>query len=560
MSKLLVNRNEISFLEENLNQKIQKDFDLDTIAWNSNPDNYRLAAEQINVLLDSILTEHGISNSQIDAKISHIFLRDFFYYQDENKKVRQKSLDRLYFYLFSKSRKDFLSNEKVDFSNKKQIFVTIGRSTPIGYVSLLSKKTGFVGQRIIQMTEIPSLMNNIYSRDVDVCIYVNEKFLKDERGIKILVELFSRRFISTVLNSSLTFEFSEELRTWGNSRNILDASGRLGYIRYWMNLKKDYLGALAQNDPMRKLFNHLSSDTLSFMLRSLENAAITGNLGFNYSIDAFLPVLLRLCDDCKAEPLSNIYFDREDPAFSNYGKDFTYFCTIGSDKYLIKKEKSEMFSYFKQFATNLRNANLVRVFNVPAKRVKNKGWSSNLDIATNELLYQYVQLNVVSGVKTAIFFYDDSKNLNDLEILLNQDYIFRFKQPEVRGNSIGSLAKLAYENRKEIVRQYIPSLSNRDLHSEIYLPYPETFNGENQIMRIKTGKYLEQLLGDFLKRVYKPEFSKHQAELSTFDNNASDIKKLKMSLNISSLDYQSIEKLDKEVMDFLDIKNNKVSA
>lgn len=117
------------------------------------------------------------------------------------------------------------------------------------------------------------------------------------------------------------------------------------------------------------------------------------------------------------------------------GKKEIYLDVRASLEYLQPKEKvrnptlqdfSDLNSYC--MIPTLNRKKCLRIFNVPGKRIKNKGWNTELDLKENKILFQYLLFNQkLQSVDTYLTFFDQSK-LNEKEKLRQlQDYTLKMQ-------------------------------------------------------------------------------------------------------------------------------------
>ncbi|MCB0540909.1 MAG: hypothetical protein KDE33_25585, partial [Bacteroidetes bacterium] len=249
---------------------------------------------------------------------------------------------------------------------------------------------------------------------------------------------------------------------------------RIKYVNYWARIINENRELYKSLD--EQFIRRVKIIPFEKILESVVTFNQEKDIQEKMSINKFLPRLSSLMG-IKEEPLTNIYYLSEGVR----AKTFNYLCVIGYDAYFDMSEQSEMLRYFKQFSEKLKGASITRIFSIPAKRKKSKGWTSILDKPINELLYQYIQSNISSGVETFVMLYDEEKSLNNNNILWHQDYVIRFKK--MHFNSLNESLLTAVLNNDEFVtkRNII-----EDKDTELYFAYPERSDGKNMLLRLSS--------------------------------------------------------------------------
>lgn len=419
---------------------------------------------------------------------------------------------------------------------------------------------------------IDDSVDSLLNHEQQCIVYVTEKLLlHDVCGLALFQTWIVENLHLLFLNKNIHFHIDKGLRDAKNEYNIVTVLGCLNLIAKWKEINYDKLlsaqrafkentddgFAISENiaDTLRKI----SIDQFSLIIKSLNKVTNTLRESRNKkSFDIMHGITtMRNVLDLKPFKINSIYNAIEN---YDYGTDYDFFCVLGYQAYLQEKEQIEMLRYFYQFGKSLKKANKYRIFSIPGKKHKTKGWISNLSSQENGLLYKYMLLNTHLGVDTYLLIYDQKKS-QELGILYEQDYILRIPkilEADRLDKQYGLSAlrnKIGYlESHTDFLTCHHSESGNKpnDAHSKLYFSYPEDFFKVNQVLSLdcQHKSYLSFIFADFSMRVFGDiqgnnidsfEITSCNAELENIDT--------KLKLNNSKL-RESTLKYFKENLGF----------
>ncbi len=516
MSEIIVNKKEIIFLENELKLKLIEDLvykDLLDINWNSNTENYK-------VLIDTIS-----DNTKSKKKIGATFLRDLFYKKEEFRQVREKNINLIYDYLYKKNRNIFLNENNITFDSKKYYLYSVKILTDEQKKTV--KDENKLDITFLTFEDEPNsiIISQYKNSKTGVCFFIDQNFLQEYRSMKFLIDLFTESFISLIINFNVKFIFDNNIDE-DEKFNLNSNENRNIVFEFWEKKKESI-----KNESFRNKIEEIPFMTI---LENLKRFSDESDIQEKTSIDNFLPLLKKLNKGLRYEPLKNIYKSSEN---DNSGKDYNILGVIGYDGYFNNKEKNEMLKYFYYFSETLKNSNIIRIFTIPSKKIKGKGWRSQLDSDINNLLYQYIYMNLTSNVETYILTYDDNEITDaDTGIMWHQDYVLRIeKTKDDKGNLADSLFKT--HNKRDVAD---------DEKTELYFAYPEDENEVNQMLKLNYNNklYIKKMFNDFINRISLNRIEKKYAHIQRVELNNTDILKNILNMNTSNSELFKILELD----------------
>ncbi|WP_452597101.1 hypothetical protein [Pontimicrobium sp. MEBiC01747] len=521
MAEVTIFDQEVKALKNQIAEKL--DNTISEITWNSNLKTYE-------AIVKAIQKENEKNNKKEEDKkekdkIPASFLRNFFFYHNKETKVRVTSINKLYNFLYGKDRDEYLGERKIAYGNKNEVTINKIEKTP--HVDSYS---------LLDLT-FESAIQKLTNRENKSTIFINESFLKDVNGARILIELFCNHFISLIVDYDVVFEFDQELFDNEKGNNISTFEGSVHYLKFWSE-KKELLATLLD----KKLVKKITGRVYLTILESLVSYKLNDNIQSQdfqskLKIDRFLPLLQKL-GNYKPKPLKYIY---EKSKKDNYDiNQSNFYCVIGYESYFRSDEKYEMLKYFSRFGHATKEANVIRVFTVPARRIQGKGWSSELKSSENELLYQYAYANIISNTATYFLMYDEEKEKDNRDILFHQDYVIKSRKQDNKSvdELFSSLQK--FDSKK---------LTNEFEGQKLYFAYPEDSSGQNKCLVVPKKSYGIRMLKDFINRVSVSNNDPHKYLLhATMDN----LNELQARLNLRVLRENKLNKLNDEVQSYWD--------
>ncbi len=491
------------------------------LKWNSSVNNYVGLAKAMNDSLMEHYHDEGKGNEMTEYSIPATFLRNFFYYEKDSKNVRVSSMDKLYLYLFEKTRANYLSEKRADFFTKKHLLYHL-KSTHFDKIKELDECYNFDSIDLLQSVE--SLLLESKNKNNIIYLYIDYNFLINENGAKLLVTLFYEYFLSLVLDRNIELIFDDELFDYNQEYNIVSLEGRANIFKVFSenyNILNILFGEKMAKQITGKAYFLILQNLLYFFVTEKESLR-------KVNIDDFLPILNELMGS-EPKNIKTIYENESNDVFN-------FFCVTGEDKYPIE-EKEKMFKYFFSFRKDkLKNSSATRIFAIPSKRIKNKSWSSQLDSESNSLLYQYILMNIKGGVETYIQMYDENSEELNRGILWNQNYVLKIKKEDNKDSSLN-------ENG------HFDNLIN---NSKLYFAYSKTEKDINQVLEITPShsQYIRRMYQDFIVRHLE-----RKVELPVFlskEINENNLDFLQSKLNIKELGKKKLKKLEEEVKYFFE--------
>lgn len=538
MSEIIINKNEVEFLERELRLKLIEENvyrDESEIMWNSNPDNY-------NGLIEVIYRK-----DESKKKLGSTFLRDLFYKKEEYRNVRERNVSIIYNYLFNKTRKEYLEDFNLSFDSKKYFLYSINPISEEIKKIILNENKIDIDFCLFEDEPDSVISSQFKDSSTGVCFYVDDFFLKNYRTVKFLLELFTESFISLVANYNVKFVFHERVLLENEEGfSLFDHVGRVNIYNFWKEESKNYK---SHDSWFYKKFE--KEIPFLTILEHIKHFSEETDIQKKLSVDRFLPLLKEL--NClEVRELRNIYEETEE---KENGRNYDILCVIGYNSYYNIKEKQELLKYFYFFQEALSNANKIRIFTIPAKRIKGKGWSSQLKPEINQLLYQYIYMNVFkSDVETYVLLFDEEEIGNASNIMWHQDYVVRIF------NNRGSLEEIEYGNlSKTLLKEHKLRRTGveEDSLTSLYFAYPESVNEVNQMISLKGGKenlsnkiYIRKMVEDFMNRITLIFNEEKYAHIELIQNNNKE--NLKHILNLNVLATDLFKKLESEIELFYD--------
>lgn len=560
-SEIRVTPTEISFLKSKFEQELKSRQANTELKWNSNPESYSVMVKFINDQLNK--------NSKSQIAVPATSLRNFFYKSGKNRRVRISSIDKLYKSLFGMPRDEYLEQNNYYFTEKSE-FLLKAYSTE----KELAVK-GFEEQNldVLDLTDNTEdeFLAQLEDQNSVVNFYIDANFLKDLNGIKILIELFYFRFVALVLDYKVRFFISKSLLSDGmnddESQFYLNTfEGKIRVINYWKKLAYD------ENNKVSEIFRNYFDGNLDgksysdklfgreflFILDALIQFRVFNDynqLKRQVSVINYLPIVRKIYG-LDPEPLMNIC---NQIIYDNKNTDSCKFNFLGVTSFDLDssiEQKIELLTYYGRFGKNVvKNGshNSARVFTIPAKRVKRKGWSSTLSEDINTLVFQYLYLNLNCGVKVFLLTYDKDKINNSQRISWNQDFVLRYRNTN---NDLG--IDEVIENMKTNVRQsnldildvYVPSSSDRDDGAKLYFGYQQEASGLNRMLTVTDQLFITRFYKDFSDRM---NINKHELYAALTPANSSDLSDTLSILNLNQKKSGSIDSLKAEAELFNDI-------
>src|SRR5437868_4515482 len=210
---------------------------------------------------------------------------------------------------------------------------------------------------------------------------------------------------------------------------------------YWGDLVKEIEIDYQKNSSSAvekelKEYKHLQNNLLALCLALKEiyyqyPGPLESTSEFN--TDHYIPFLKNI-KKLNEKPLEEIYKKIE--LGTETKKSYVYLCVIAYDKFFDVTENSlygidreYMLSYFQRFNTTMKSNNspVLRIFTMPGKYTKRKGWQSNHTYNENLNLFSYAYLNSKISGFSIVLFYDENKERR--EILAKLDYVLRIEIP-----------------------------------------------------------------------------------------------------------------------------------
>jgi len=528
MSEILINKNEIEFLERELKSKLIKSNvhrNLSEINWNSNPENY-------NTLISTVFNDDTSRK-----KLGSTFLRDLFYKKEEHRNVREKNVNTIYNYLFKKTRRMYLDELNINFDAKKYYFYSV-KPLAERQDKILEETKLDIDFRLFQ-NESDSVISSQYKNTkTGVCFYIDRSFIKSHRCIRILLELFTETFISLIINYNIKFIFDDDILTDKDDFTISTYIGREKIYKSWKKETEHYND---QDSWFCKKFDN--KKPFLTILENIKRFSEESNIQKKLSVDRFLPLLTEI-NNLNVNQLREIYEESED---EDNGSEYNIIGVIGYNGYYNNNEKDEMLKYFYLYQEALEKANKVRIFTIPAKKIKGKGWSSQLNPEINELLYQYVYMNIYNNkIETYLLMFDEDKIGNDSNIMWHQDYVIRMKKNVDFEYKNGKIAKSLFKEHKRR-RKGIED----DKLTRLYFAYPEDNNGVNQMIKLEGGPdtksnkiYIKKMEQDFMNRISLLMIEQKYAQIQLVNNNKESLRHI---LNLNTLGTTLFDRLESEV-------------
>lgn len=518
------NRVRRRFME--LNPEISK------VKWNSNPVNYQELQKSI---LDNT-----------DCKgIGLKFLRNFFF-DSTNKKAknsfRLSNINSLTQYIQGIDYFEYLSKD-----SKRQAYFYYDIKDRKKVEELIKDKEDDPILIDIESKGLENIFDQARNEEQEVHFYISKNFINNEKGSIYLIELFYHNLFRYLFDLDIFFSFDDEIlsSTGEESCNIVSPKGIKNFIKCWKERQTDILElnkelGIVNTDEKSVLSFFIALKTLA-EIKALDWKQRSGIS--SQKIDNFLPAINRILFnfDVRPEPLNRIW----EISLLEKIKPCTFLCVIGYEGYFKLKEKFEMLRYFKKFNEKLieEGHRIIRIFTLPAKRVKSKGWSSNMPFDSNLLLYQYLLTNVLSNAETYLFIYnEDIVEPSNKHILLFHDYVIRLKNNDEWGGR--SIAKEIYD--EQII---VEDIYKNKTDAELYLAYPEDLNGVNQILRIRDVNNTVRYFEDFKHRI-NHIFNPSDDDIKVIDlQNEQMINEECIScLNLNHLDVKELENLRENIL------------
>lgn len=530
----------ISNMEVNYLKKVVIDrLDKPDLKWTSNPKTYR------DIFEDLSKSESSAEHKELKVKdtlhlIPSTFLRNFFYLEKEEKAVRRSNIDKLYRLLFEKNREEYLKDEGYEFGlvNHYKLFSSEnGKEIDESEIPKLANNTINLNAININLSELNLSELILKVRDPKSCVhlYISESFLKNNQGISLLIELFSNRFISMIIDYNIKLEFSEDITNTNSEFNLANPIGRYKFFHYWNKTVGTDILDFTFTDFESKFIQDTSR--FSALLDSLIQFKVTDDIEDfqnKLRVESFLPILSKL-KKINPESINKIYLDTKPEEVKKYN----FLCVVGYKSFFEQTEKAEMLKYFNAFSETLREANKIRIFTIPGQRVKGYGWVSKLSEEENILLYQYLYLNIKTEVKTYCLFYDENEIAHDNTIIWHQDYVIKCKN--IMRQNVDELANALIEYNSEKITKPFES-------QELYFAYPETHSHNNQSLRLNDELYLQRILKDFVNRISITQDEYPHAYLYNCDKE--DLVALYRKLGLASI-KKSIPQIEEETDSYM---------
>lgn len=565
MSEVTISVKEVSFLKKELQRKAQLINPLsESIPFNSNPKSY--------APLKKIINKELKSNHPRIKIITTTFLRDFFYNHSNSKAIRTTSIDKFYYFLFDMPRSHYIGELAEVFNPVTFYCYSISKLSQDIKMLIGQKVGGAIESRLLDLKEMVEIEEQYVRPNTGVVYYVDEDFILRQKGFDILLDLFSKKYLSTVLDYNVQFFIDPKLldndpendsptsiRT-AEGRNIIKVKMLLKIERI-ADFKKNIESVLLRNKADDVILQQQNIKILDSILKALLVFNSATNRQELMSVTKFLPSFLNIENDkrefeskvdVELRPLTNIYDRTEDDTDLNQAQ-FNFFCVIGYKGYLREKEKTEMIRYFFLFQETLKNHRITRIFSVRSIKTENGLWRSNLTIEENKLLFQYILINLLGGVETILIMYEQSGIKKDTSILWNQDYVLQIRESIESEKSTQKSPLQSLFNSYQRSKDYI---FNQDTPPTLFFGYPEEDeDNNNSMILVRKEGYIEKFYKDFCNRIRLEDEPTNSTE---FINMSKDTKKpvekkielLRSKLSLEKLEESTFKTLLNEVSIF----------
>lgn len=534
----------IRHLQKSITEKF-KDLNPDQeINWNSATENYK-------TLRDSILSLLG---NNIDIGLS--FLRGFFYHANklEKNKFRLKNINVLSQYAFNENYLQYISKKGKDVNRQDFVyFVSNGESED--RMKMHKELKDYENKIELGGVNPEEIFTQVENVSQVVHIYVSDAMLKNEKGARVLMYVFSDNLMRMLINYDVRFYFDDVVKGGEKSDyDIVTNTGRIKYFKYWQN-KQDDIKELIEGLPDEvkaetEDYSDLVSTAYFTTLKALSEIyarleRIKREDIIKYpKIDNFQPFIKSLLDlEVVTLDKSYKYAFEDNRGNPKKIEPCSFFCVICYEDYFDTEQKEEMIEHFCNYNFQLRRAGheVVRIFTIPAKRVKNKGWNSTLNTEGNKILYQYIYTNLITECDTYILMYNEEYSKNG-EVLVYQDYVVRLSR---NGKSWEDILE------SDNIFKY-------ETQAELYMSYPEDKYGRNQLLVIPQEKDKDSIFLYFKDFQERMGCRGKQGDGIMIESISEEHKKsLIKKLNLNLLPSNTIKKLEREVDIYLDdVKKN----
>ncbi len=465
--------------------------------WNSNPLNYARLAE-------SILAVTG-------KEVGIRFLRSFIFEtsklrDSETSNFRLSNVDALYLYVNGVVRNASLAESGTLSVEGRRLMMFVGKQKknwPLD--ELLAEAASIDEWSLEDVIKIASDHNNL------VYFFIDQELLQHKKACSWLLTFFFKDSYRFYIDLGILFCLSEDVKKASleipaessDKFDIFTDKGRLNVLNYWRGILaklKETFGSTQAYD--FKEYEELAGIEFFVTLRAIaELDGINwlrkrgGANPFN-SVSQFQP-FFRQQKGLETIPFHDLYLQSVEEADRDKVQ-FAFYCVIGFEAYLDKKEQLQMIRYFYMFGHELKKHLKIRLFMLPCSISESGEFSSTLSNDQNFLLYQYLLVNRRVETRTYVLMYDRSQADHNT-LYFYQDYVIRLQNHS--GDKIDPLITI---DRLAVGDDQI----ERDRYKRLYLAYPEkTSNGANQmiVLGAKENDYdnrdILRFLDDFRDRI-----------------------------------------------------------
>lgn len=522
---VLLNSDEIELLKSKIIETAQQKI-ATPLKLNSHVANYAALSEHI--------------SKQTGIAISKRLLLDFFYAtkNTNSKTFRTNNINTLYRYVFGMDRDAYLAATSLNAGPVKMLYYS-------GILPDTINQNDYDKLQLITSDSLVETFNKVVTdSELAVSLLINEHILL--YATDFLLELFGKNSILNMMLEKgyyIDLIIDEALNNAGDTC-IFHQKGR--------ELLKEKFAALQKSispDDSDEKTMACKEDDFTLLLRAISEIKNqhwfeqkrdddTGNK--MDSVGIFLPILQSIYK-IPPEELWNLILDK----IKRKEKAFNYFCVIGYTDYFDPDKKYEMLRYFSLF-NNANNTihKVVRIFTVPARRIKNKGWKVALEGKSKELLMQFLYLNSIYG-ESILMMYDIDKIKYPQNVLVHQDYVLRLPTEIIPRYSDDFLTNfLTKKMNRVIVKERLTILlKDETSESELYFAFPKDINNVNRMLRF-TSDYpnqISRIFDDFANRF--DYFSDHENEMQCLLIKRDDLTKPDSPI-INTLDLNDYSKLN----------------
>lgn len=471
---------------------------------NSNPTNY----EKLNTLI----------SEETNVSVGNRFLCKFLFESQKTSEdylvFRKERIEALYKFSSGKEREEFLKeklNNTRDYriyyissqGNENEIRDFIDEAKSKHNAKLLKKQ--FVNTDVLGSDQFWNLL--IKSNTAKIFICINEAILEHTESVYRLIKLFLEYDTRLFVDPNVTFLFSNNVlgRT---GKSILNYKGRREFLSFWNDSYTSIESLLKETDHetvrelLQKEFDQIKQIRIN-ILKLVNSLAELYKIGWNLEsfesknyVEVIQPLLRRL-NHYKIKDLNSIIPDLE----KQKKKDLL--CVISYDKYYEDTEKKEMEEYFRTFYSRLSGKhNIMRIFNVKARRSGKGDFVSTYSKEMNENLYNYIKL--IQGITREpvylLFYTQDTWGNQEQQILYEQDYIIALPEQGID-----------YKRAIELNLANLLSVSNEIDNIDLFFTYPEDQLGVNKMIQLteQNTVSIQKWLTDFSHRT-NPLISNHK--------------------------------------------------